>query len=129
MTTELGNEEIQSFAEMLDRDYEAAMKACVGFVIPCSNLLPMDRFEEYYVQFRNKFPRCHYNFSLIASSRYYSIPSDTTPDDGNELHRKQHNILLLFFGLIRTKSNRLLSHWAQVDSFGHFFKGHQQPGR
>ena len=46
-----------------------------------------------------------------------------------DLHRKERMMLFLFFGLIRTKSRYLLKHWAMVEPFGHYFKGHQQPGR
>lgn len=37
------------------------------------------------------------------------------------------NILHLFLALIRTKSRDLLTHWAQVEPLGHYYKGHKQP--
>ena len=37
-------------------------------------------------------------------------------------------ILFIFFAMLRTKSQMLMRHWAQVEPFGYFGKGVQQPG-
>ena len=128
MRAELTRDKLESFRNMVNRDYASTMKECVGFTIPTTNLITSDRQKEYYEDFRTNFPRCHSNFALVVSSQYYAVPMGPL-NDTDELHKKQRIILLLSCGLIRTKSNRLLSHWAQLEPFGHFFKGHQQSSR
>ena len=62
---------------MVDRDYKSAMKECVGFMTPTTNLITRDRKKDYYEEFQSKFPRCHLNFGSVVSFEYYAVPMGT----------------------------------------------------
>ena len=85
----------------------------------------------HYRQFQEEFPLCHRVHASVVSTRYYSVPgvcSDDVEASEEDIHSKKRMILFLFYGLIRTRSRNLLTHWAQVDPLAHYYKGHQPVG-
>jgi hypothetical protein len=61
---------------------------------------------------------------MVESKQFKEIG----PVDSNELHPKQRMMLFLFFGLIRTTSQRMMKHWAIVEPLANFYRGNLQPG-
>ena len=148
---ELHKNELEKFANEIDKEYEDALIGCVDFSPVTSFLIEPDRFAEFYNDFFERFPLCHYIFAMVVSTRYYTIPSlaqasldddmmdvqnadddedeELNEEEDKELHRKQRMILFLFLALIRTRSRHLLANWSTVEPLGHWFKGNQQPSR
>ena len=153
IASELDKDNLQDFANKVDKEYAEAIESCYGFCEVKGYLMDPTRCSEYYEELRERFPLCHLIFATIVSTRQFSVsslatPSNTEPsnstaipnaeksdDDNaptpndNQLHKKERMMLFLFLALLRTRSRYLLSHWASIEPLGHYFKGHQQPGR
>ena len=139
LTSELNGNALRSFDVTIHADYSEAMCNTIGFNEASTYLISKGKISQYYERFRNVFPYCHYVFSATISTNHYSIPSDiigtghsnnTSTDNTNEmeLHIKKRKLLFIFFALLQTRSNSILSNLAQVGPLGTWSKGFQQPG-
>ena len=120
---------------MIDMDYDNAMIDCVSFSYACEELLPVSRINHYYDELQDRFPLCHFVFTTIVSSSYYTIPTEKDIINEDELtsqvdlHREHRMLLSIFCSLLRAKSRDLLKHWAMCEPLAHFYKGFSQPSR
>ena len=120
---------INAFADEVDRVYLTAMRGSLGFNQVCKYLLSDDVNCHFYNKMRKEFPYIHEALYSVVSTKYFvekQPKHESVPD--NPLLKKQNQILFLFYGLIRSRSQLLMRHWAIVEPLGYFYKGHQQPG-
>jgi hypothetical protein len=81
---------------------------------------------ELYNRFKLEFPFLHLVMYSVVETRYFRESGGVI--EASELLPKQRMILFLFYGLIRARSQKLLTHWAIVDPLAHFYRGNSQPG-
>ena len=126
---------VETFASMVDNDYENEMIECVGYSYACKELLPISHYTIYYEELGTCFPLCHFVFATTVSSSYFTISTEKQNINKDEmtsqaeLHKKHRMILFVFCGLLCAKSRDLLTHLALCKPLGYFFEGFTQPSR
>lgn len=127
LKNDASTEKITAFADEVDRAYLTAMRGSLGFNHVCDYLVSPEVNLHFYNKLRNEFPYIHEALYSVVSSNSWKEKQNEEDYITGPLHKKQNQILFLFYGLIRARSQLLLRHWAIVEPLGHFYKGHQQP--
>jgi hypothetical protein len=122
---DISDAKIKEYADTVDRLYEDAFGDCIDFSHYTGGLITDDINVQLYNKLKSEFPFVHLvMYSMVQSKRF----KETGPVDSNQLHAKQRMMLFLFFGLICTRSQRMMKHWAIVEPLANFYRGHSQPG-
>jgi hypothetical protein len=109
----------------VDKLYEDTFGDSIDYSHYTGGLITDDINVVLYNKFKSEFPFVHLvMYSMVESKRF----KETGPVDSNELHPKQRMMLFLFFVLIRTKSQRMMKHWAIVEPLANFYRGNSQAG-
>ena len=113
-------DKIIDFADEVDRAYKTAMCGTVGFNHVCEYLISPEVNTHFYNKLRSEFPYIHKALYSVVSSKYFAETEMKNKPVQSPLRDKQNQILYLFYGLICTRSNMLMRHWAIVEPLGYY---------
>jgi hypothetical protein len=109
---DISDTKIKDYADTVDKLYADAFGDSIDFSHYTGGLITDEINVHLYNKFKAEFPFVHLVMYSMVESRQFK---ETGPVDTNALHPKQRMMLFLFFGLIRTKSQRMMKHWAIVE--------------
>ena len=129
---ELNNDWLATYTKLIDGDYKKAIiNRCSDFTNLNICLLHQEKVSECYRDFKVQFPYCHFLFATMVSSQNYTVAVSTIFVDANvakdvsvadsveEVHQNDRMILLCVLGLLHTRSQLMLHHWAMIAPLGH----------
>ena len=130
---------ITAFQSNVETTYRNAFEDILtDFSSPVLSLVSSCTIAGIYEAMKKLFPLCHFVFATVVSTKRASIAPhpdqcdegwDGNPDERPELlDRKKRRILSIFFGLLLSRSQRLLPYFSIVETLGLWYKGVQQQG-